>query len=65
MFLGIREIFSARGRFALIAAVVGLLTLLLVMLTGLTGGLGQQNTAGLESLKADRLVFGSAGSQEP
>lgn len=65
MFLGLRDIAFAKGRFALIAAVVGLLTLLLVMLTGLTGGLGEQNTAGLESLGADRIVFGSAGTEAP
>ncbi|MEX3610541.1 ABC transporter permease [Rothia sp. LK2588] len=65
MFLGIRDIFFAKGRFALIASVVGLLTLLLVMLTGLTGGLGNQNTAALKSLNADRIVFGATGSGEP
>lgn len=65
MFLGIRDIVFAKGRFALIASVVGLLTLLLVMLTGLTGGLGKQNTAGIESFGADRVVFGAAGSATP
>lgn len=65
MFLGIRDIFFAKGRFVLIASVVGLLTLLLVMLTGLTGGLGKQNTAALESFKADRFVFAASGSGEP
>ena len=44
MFVGIRDVFYARGRFALIGSVVGLITLLLVMLTGLTGGLASQNT---------------------
>lgn len=42
MFLGIRDITHAWGRFTLIGTVVGLITLLLVMLTGLTGGLGAQ-----------------------
>ncbi|MDO4916488.1 MAG: ABC transporter permease [Rothia sp. (in: high G+C Gram-positive bacteria)] len=65
MFLGIRDIVFAKGRFALIASVVGLLTLLLVMLTGLTGGLGKQNTAGIESFGADRVVFGAVGSATP
>lgn len=65
MFIGLRDIFFAKGRFALIAAVVALLTLLLVMLTGLTGGLGKQNTAALESLNVDRVVFGSLGSNDP
>lgn len=65
VFIGLRDIFFAKGRFALIAAVVALLTLLLVMLTGLTGGLGKQNTAALESLNVDRVVFGSLGSNDP
>ena len=62
MFLGIRDLIHARGRFSLIAAVVGLITLLLVMLTSLTGGLGAQNTSALTSLDPDRVVF---SSEEP
>lgn len=60
MFLGLRDLLFAKGRFALMGSVVALITLLLVMLTGLTGGLGKQNTAALEALGADRLVFSSA-----
>lgn len=59
MFLGIRDILHARGRFALIGTVVGLITVLLVMLTGLTGGLGAQNTSALRALNPDRYVFTS------
>ncbi len=62
MFLGIRDIVHARGRFALIGSVVGLITLLLVMLTGLTGGLGADSISSLRSLEADRVVF---SSEEP
>lgn len=57
MFLGIRDITHAWGRFTLIGSVVGLITLLLVMLTGLTGGLGAQNTSALSALDPDRYVF--------
>lgn len=57
MFLGLRDLVHARGRFTLIGMVVGLITLLLVMLTGLTGGLGQQNTSALEELDPGRYVF--------
>lgn len=42
MFLAIRDIRFARGRFALMGSVVALITLLLVMLSGLTAGLGNQ-----------------------
>lgn len=57
MFVGWRDILFAKGRFALICATVALITLLLVMLTGLTGGLGSQNTDALEKMSADRFVF--------
>lgn len=57
MFLAARDLFFAKGRFALMGTVIIMITLLLVMLTGLTGGLGKQNTALLQSLGADRLVF--------
>lgn len=60
MFVGLREIRTAKGRFTLMGAVVAMITLLLVMLTGLTGGLGAQNTAGLQQLDPQRYVFGSA-----
>src|SRR5699024_12642773 len=57
MFLSLRDIAYARGRFALMTGVVGMITLLLVMLSGLTGGLGKQNTSALEALdrKSTRL----------
>lgn len=57
MFLAWRDILFAKGRFALMGLTVALITFLLVMLTGLTGGLGRQNTDLLERLEADRLVF--------
>lgn len=61
MFLALREIYAARGRFVLIAGVVGLITLLVVMLSGLTGGLGKQNTSALEALNPDRFALASTG----
>ena len=62
MFLSIRDIAFARGRFTLMAGVVGLITLLLVMLSGLTGGLGKQNTSALEALDPEGVIF---TSEEP
>lgn len=59
MFLALRDIVSARGRFSLISFVVGLITVLLVMLTGLTGGLAKHNTSALEALDPERYVFTS------
>ncbi|MCT1883244.1 ABC transporter permease [Corynebacterium sanguinis] len=57
MFVGIREIKAALGRFSLIVGVVGLITLLVVMLTGLTTGLGKQNTSALEALNPQSVTF--------
>ncbi|QCP00470.1 ABC transporter permease [Arthrobacter sp. 24S4-2] len=59
MFLAIRDLRFAKGRFALMAAVVALITFLLVMLSGLTAGLGNQSTSAVAGLPADQLVFGA------
>lgn len=50
MFLALKDILHARGRFGLIASVVGLITLLVVMLSGLTEGLAQRNISALQNL---------------
>src|SRR5512133_2903430 len=65
MYLAIREIRFAKGRFALMGAVVALITLLLVMLSGLTAGLGNQSTSALAALPADQLVFGAPAGSAP
>lgn len=75
MFLAIRDIRFAKGRFALMGGVVALITLLLVMLSGLTAGLGDQSTSALEKLGSvsdsgatqpvDTIVFGAAGTSAP
>ena len=76
MFLAIRDIRFAKGRFALMGAVVALITLLLVMLSGLTAGLGEQSTSAIDKLGAvtggggastpvDSIVFGAPGTNEP
>lgn len=65
MFVSVRDIVFAKGRVALVASVVALITILLIMLSGLTNGLGKQNTAALETLGAQRIVFGQAeGTQD-
>lgn len=56
MYLAIRDIRAACGRFGLIAGVVGLITLLVVMLSGLTGGLAKQNTSALEALAPEGVI---------
>ncbi|HET7140655.1 MAG TPA: ABC transporter permease, partial [Arthrobacter sp.] len=76
MFLAIRDIRFAKGRFALMGGVVALVTLLLVLLSGLTAGLGDQSTSAIGKLGAgsgsggtsrpvDRIVFGAPGTSQP
>ncbi|WP_291050665.1 ABC transporter permease [Herbiconiux sp.] len=64
MFVALRDLRFARGRFVLIGAVVALITVLVGFLSGLTGGLATQNISAVLSLPADRLVFSApaAGS---
>lgn len=61
MFVAWREMRFARGRFAIIATVVGLITVLVGFLSGLTGGLAGQNVSAVVSWPADRIVFAAAG----
>ncbi len=63
MFLAVRDIRFAKGRFALMGSVVALITLLLVMLSGLTAGLGNQSTSAIcsPSGAANRLRRPSRG----
>lgn len=67
MFLALRDIRFAKGRFALMGSVVALITLLLVMLSGLTAGLGNQSTSGIASLSdagATTIAFGAPKGSE-
>lgn len=57
MFVALRDIGFAKGRFALIGSVVALITLLVGFLTGLTAGLGNQNISSVMAMKADTVVF--------
>lgn len=57
MFLAIRDLWWARGRFALMAGAIALITLLVVMLSGLTEGLGRQSTSAITSLRTDRVAI--------
>ena len=76
VFLAIRDIRFAKGRFALMGGVVALITLLLVMLSGLTAGLADQSTSAIDKLGADNgsgvasraadsIVFGAPGTNAP
>lgn len=60
MFVALRDLRFARGRFVLITTVVGLITLLVGFLSGLTGGLATQNVSGVLAVQTDRIVFSSS-----
>lgn len=64
MFVAGRDLRFARGRFALMGGVIVLLTLLVVLLSGLTAGLGRESTSAIADLPADRLVFSAPAAGE-
>lgn len=57
MFVGWRDLKFAKGRFAVIGAVIVLLTMLVGLLSGLTAGLAAQNVSAITSLPVQQLVF--------
>lgn len=59
MFLALRDLRFSKGRFALMGGVVALITVLLVMLSGLTAGLAHQSTSAIGALPTGRVVFGA------
>lgn len=59
MFVALRDIRFAKGRFTLLGAVVALLTGLVLVLYGLTGGLAADSSSALAGLPARAVVFGS------
>ncbi|WP_033212844.1 FtsX-like permease family protein [Kitasatospora phosalacinea] len=64
MFVALRDIRFARGRFALMGAVVTLITTLVVFLYGLTGGLASAASSTIAELPVDGLVFGAPAGAE-
>ena len=64
MFVAFRDIRFAKGRFALMGSVIALITLLIVLLSGLTAGLADQSTSAIRNLPADHVAFGTSGDGE-
>ncbi|MFB7876360.1 ABC transporter permease [Nocardia sp. NPDC056064] len=62
MFVALRDLRAARGRFLLITTVVGLVAVLVSFLSGLTAGLAHQNISAVQGLAADRVVFAETGT---
>lgn len=57
MFLALRELTFARGRFALMGSVVALIAVLMVLLSGLSVGLVNDGVSGLKKLPVTSLAF--------
>lgn len=57
VFVAWRDLRFARGRFTLMGVVIVLITTLVVMLSGLTAGLGRENTSAVLDLPVDHMVF--------
>lgn len=59
MFIGIRDILFAKGRFALIVAVIAMMSFMVVALSALTNGLGNQSISAVTRLPGQSLVLQS------
>lgn len=57
MFIALRDLRFARGRFALLGAVIALMTLMVVLLSGLTAGLGEASISAVRALPVDSISF--------
>ncbi len=57
MFLALRELTFARGRFVLMGAVVALIAILMVLLSGLSVGLVNDGVSGLKKLPVTSFAF--------
>src|SRR5690554_2039106 len=57
MFLALRELAFAKGRFSLMGAVIALIAVLTVILSGLSSGLVNDGVSGLKSLPVTAFAF--------
>ncbi|MFR9796971.1 ABC transporter permease [Streptomyces sp. MS06] len=64
MFLALRDLRFARGRFALIAAVVGMIAVLGVILSGLASGLADSGISALRALPVSHIAFDKSATGE-
>lgn len=64
MFVALRDLRYARGRFALISIVIAMVALLVTFLSSLTAGLAHASTSAVTGLPADRLAFGMPSAED-
>lgn len=63
MYVAVRELRSARGRFALVGSVIALVAMMTTLLSGLANGLVDDGISGLRQLPMTHLVF-QQGAQD-
>ncbi|GAB2690749.1 ABC transporter permease [Thalassiella azotivora] len=61
MLVALADLRHARGRFALVTAVVAMVALLVTALSALTAGLARESASAVSDLPADHLAFGMPG----
>lgn len=64
MFLALRELRFARGRFALMGLVIALIAVLMVMLSGLSAGLVNDGVSGLKAMPVTAFAFDEGTKQD-
>jgi len=64
VFIALRDLRFARGRFGLMATVIALISLLVVLLSGLTTGLSDQSVSAIASLPDDHIAFAAPAAGE-
>lgn len=64
MYVASRDLRFAKGRFALVVVVVALITALVVLLSGLTEGLGRASTSAISELPTDQIALSAPASGE-
>jgi putative ABC transport system permease protein len=57
MFLAMKDLVFAKGRFALMAGVITLVAFLIVILSGMVSGLIDQNISGIKAMRATHIAF--------
>ncbi|QDO87978.1 ABC transporter permease [Ornithinimicrobium ciconiae] len=64
MFLALRELRFARGRFGLMGLVISLMAVLMVMLSGLSAGLVNDGVSGLKAMPVTAFAFDEGTKQD-
>ena len=57
MFIALRDIAFAKGRFLLMTTVIVMVAIMMVMLTGLSSGLVDRNISGIRALPVTHMAF--------